>query len=131
MLRVGIDIHGVIDKRPKFFARFTKRLHEQGHRVFIITGGQGKPKLIKQLLDWDIKFDYFFSITDHHVDMGTEMYFKDPDNPFMDEEVWNRTKGDYCKENKIDIMIDDTKDYQPFMTDTTFMWIPTKYKGEE
>ena len=130
-MNYGLDIHGVIDAHPKFFARFTKRLREQGHKVFIITGGQGKPKLFNQLKEWDITYDFFFSITDYHVAKGTKVTFEDEDNPFMDDETWNRTKGDYCRENKIDIMIDDTKVYGEYMTDTTFMFIPTKYKGEK
>ena len=125
-LHVGIDIHGVIDAHPKFFARFTKRLQEQGHRVFIITGGQGRPELFEQLTEYDIHYDEFFSITDYHLNNGTEVTFADPLNPWMDAEVWNRTKGDYCRENKIDILIDDTKEYGEWCTDTTFMHVLNK-----
>jgi hypothetical protein len=32
-MRIGIDIHGVIDTKPKFFSKFSIRLRSRGHLV--------------------------------------------------------------------------------------------------
>jgi len=123
-MNIGLDIHGVIDKYPIFFAEMTKLFIEAGHQVHVITGAtlrQDHPKGIENLKNiketLKLSYTHIFSIVDYQDEIGTEItYPDDSDNPWMDGEVWDRTKGDYCKKHNIDIMLDDTQRYGKYFT---------------
>ena len=126
-MKIGIDIHGVLDKVPKFFAEMSKLFVEANHEVHIITGVTLKPenklgkKTLKALKDLGISYTHLFSIVDYHESIGTEIEYPDgDDNPWMDGELWDRTKGDYCELNSIDIMFDDTRKYGDYFN-TSFI----------
>ena len=117
-MKIGIDIHGVLDKEPTFFAELTNILWTAGHEVHIITGVTVNPEnrigkeTLKFLEDLNIAYTHLFSIVDYHKSIGTEIEYPDgSDNPWMDGELWDRTKADYCEKHKIDMMFDDTRRY--------------------
>jgi len=117
-MKIGIDIHGVLDKEPKFFATMTKLFVEARHEVHVITGVTIKPenrigqKTLDLLKELDIYYTHIFSIVDHHEKIGTEIEYPDgSDNPWMDGELWDKCKGEYCEKHNIDIMLDDTRRY--------------------
>jgi hypothetical protein len=109
-LKLGLDIHGVIDADPVYFSNLTKVLVQAGWEIHIITGPT-KEKTIPELLKWDIAYTHFFSIFDYHREIGTQIWFDDKNNPWMERETWDKTKGDYCNKNKITLHIDDTSRY--------------------
>jgi len=53
-IKIGIDIHGMIDYDPKFFATFSKILVESGNEVHIMTGSEIKPAIIAELRGYGI-----------------------------------------------------------------------------
>ena len=111
--KIGIDIHGVIDQNPDLFAAFTWALFSSGWEVHIITG-QRKSEALKNLKLWGTHYTHFFSITDYHEEKKTEMVYGPENNPWMDSETWNKAKARYCKENGIDLHIDDSSVYGDF-----------------
>ena len=121
-MHIGLDIHGVIDSCPGFFSLLTHSMKSSGNTITILTGAQIKPKLIEELKSYNIVWDNLFSISDYHIGIGTPMKFKDSDNPVIDDELWNRTKGEWCDENGVDIMIDDTERYKPFFKKCKFVY---------
>jgi len=110
-MRFGVDIHNTIDAKPKFFTTFTKRLIEQGHNVYIITGSQRTPEIESQLKEFGIQYTHFYSIADDLLSQGKEVYWKTPNDPFFKNEDWNYAKAKYCKQQNIDLMIDDSIEY--------------------
>lgn len=120
-MKFGFDVHGVIDTKPKFYSKLTRRLIAMRHEVHIITGAQLKNKLIVQLEKWGIEYNYLFSISDYHLSIGTDVKFKDSNNPMMDDDIWNRTKAEYCERNKIDLHIDDSNVYGKYFTNTVYL----------
>ncbi|QNJ54550.1 nicotinate-nucleotide adenylyltransferase [Vibrio phage vB_ValM_R10Z] len=104
VIKVGIDIHGVIDQSPEFFALLSKLPVE----VHIITG-------IKEELDTDVpddlEYDHWFSIHQSCEDDGVEILYDEKGRPWVDDEIWNNKKAEYCRENQINIMIDDSPTY--------------------
>lgn len=124
-LKIGIDIHGVIDANPYFFSYFSERLFKSGHQVHIITGAKWTVELAEKLSrEYEIYWSHFHSITDYNERKGVPIYYKDPNHPWMDQDIWDSTKARICKENKIDIHIDDSEVYgQWFKT----LKIPTIY----
>lgn len=115
--KVGLDLHGVITDMPEFFSFLSKALIAAGAEVHIITGGATEED--KALLrTHDIRYTHFFSIVDHHKSLGTPTTKKHPKYGFdmISDEEWDRTKGEYCRLNRISIHIDDTTIYNDFFT---------------
>ncbi len=115
--KIGIDLHGVITDMPDFFSFFTKAMISAGAEVHIITGGATEDD--KRLLrEHDIRYTHFFSIVDHHKALGTRTSKKHPKYGFdmIDDTEWDRTKGEYCRQNNISLHIDDTLIYNDYFT---------------
>ena len=115
-MKFGLDIHGVIDKCPKFFSEFTKKMHSLGHEIHILTGVRMSKRVLKELHEMDIYYDKLFSITNYLIDEGEAVEWKTPDDPWFNEEVCNKVKGDYCRKFNIDLHIDDTEEYALYFT---------------
>jgi len=112
--KLGLDIHGVVDNNPKFWSVITKLLIDNGHQVHILTGSKITQKILDKLNKNKIYYTHLFSIIDHHVKIGTKIKWSDDNNPWIDDELWNKTKSEYCLKKKIDFMIDDTSIYAEF-----------------
>jgi hypothetical protein len=124
-MQLGLDIHGVIDKDPEFFAKLTKDLRLDGHEVHIITGVEHGSRLNKELIHFGVQFDALFSITSHHKELGTQILRYDNDDesrPIFNDEMWDITKAHYCCQHKLDIHIDDSSVYGKY-----FHAIDTQY----
>lgn len=123
--KISFDIHGVIDTYPEFFSHLSKVCKERNHKVYIVTGNMKTEKIVKEIESYDINYDEFFSVSDYLISNKYKVNFKDEDNPYFDEEIWNRCKGDFCKTEKIDIHFDDTEEYEKYFDKdiTTFILI--------
>ncbi len=110
-MRLGLDIHGVINKSPDMFANLTQWAKSKGYEIHVLTGSKLTDDIHNELKDYGIIYDNLFSILDHHSTLETEMWQDSKSNWWIDDDVWNQTKGIYCKENNIDLHIDDTKIY--------------------
>lgn len=113
-MKIGIDVHGVIEERPEFFQLFCRAIVEAGGEVHIITGKEHDkvvPELNQLGLAYGEHYTHFFSITDYHKGLGTAIQWDKNGNPWMDELTWIKTKGDYCLREEIDLHLDDTDSY--------------------
>ena len=70
--KLGLDVHGVIDAMPDFFAFLTDAFIKNGGEVHILTGGHWNEEFEKQLNDWGIKFTHKFSVYDHLIECFSE-----------------------------------------------------------
>lgn len=124
-LKIGLDIHGVCDANPDFFVELSRMLISAGHEVHVLTGKRVSDGALQELKEIGISYTHFFSISDYHTESGTIMNYDDIGNPWMDDEIWDRTKGDYCKRNEIDFCIDDTERYGKYF-ETPFAYMKIK-----
>jgi hypothetical protein len=128
VMKIGLDIHGVIDSHRKFFSELTNVLkvmneqHGANHEVHVMTGPRQQDLKPEELAG--IWYTHIFSLTDYHVAKGTEVKWV-KGNPYMEEYSWNRTKGDYAREHQLDLVIDDTLDYHHFFS-TPVAWFQAK-----
>lgn len=113
-MKIGIDIHGVITKAPIFFSLISKLLVESGNEVFIITGASITKKITNKLKKYNIHYTTLLSVTDYLISEGNNVHFESEDNPWFDEDVWNKAKSVLCKKNNIDFHIDDSEFYGNF-----------------
>jgi len=123
-MKIGLDIHGVIDSKPEFFSGLTHALKAGSWEVHIITGGSLKNgEIIKHLESMNVVYTHVFSVFDHLVEnkaktneeLGIASRW-----PFPDD-TWNKVKSKYCEKHGIDMHIDDMQEYlehfkTPFMS---------------
>jgi len=124
-MKIALDIHGVCDSAPEFFALISKLLVDNNHELHILTGRRVSDGALSEIEGFNISYTHFFSISDYHSENGTTMRDDRNGNPWMDDETWDRTKGDYCKRHEIDLCIDDTERYGQYF-ETPFALIKIK-----
>jgi len=108
--KIGFDIHGVIDKNPELFSEIIKEFRKHGFEIHILTGSLIDDDIIKELHSYDIEYDYLFSILGYHKEHKTQMW-KDDKGWWINDDVWNMTKANYCHRLGIIFHLDDTKAY--------------------
>ncbi len=115
-MKIALDLHGVINTNPEFFSALSNLLVENGHEVHVLTGSHETVEIHEELKSYGLRYTHFLSIADYNKSIGTNVWYDDKGTPWMDAEAWDRTKGDYCSRNKIDLCIDDTIKYGDFFT---------------
>lgn len=113
-LKIGLDIHGVIDAKPELFAILTNLLVDAGHEVHVLTGSKETEDIHEELLGYGIKWTHFFSITDYCISGGVHVWYDEKNTPWMDQNAWEKAKGEYCTNIGMDLHIDDTIKYADF-----------------
>ena len=130
-MKLGLDIHGVIDSNPKSFAFMSQSVISNNGEVHIITGGSWTTELENQLKDYGLQWTSHFSVYDYLIDSGIDSIgtIQFPDGTIQekfDYHLWDTIKAGYCKSNEIDLHIDDTEVYSKYFT-TPFLL----YKSSE
>jgi hypothetical protein len=130
-MKLGLDIHGVIDSNPDSFAFMSQSVITAGGEVHIITGGSWTQDLENQIKEYGIKWTSHFSVYDYLLDSGIDSIgtIQFPDGTIQkkfDYHLWDTIKAGYCKSNNIDLHIDDTEVYSKYFT-TPFLL----YKSSE
>ena len=120
-MKLGLDIHGVIDSNPKSFAFMSQSVISNNGEVHIITGGSWTSELEEQLKGYGIKWTSHFSVYDYLVDSGIDSIgtIQFPDGTIQkkfDYHLWDTIKAGYCRSNNIDLHIDDTEVYSKYFT---------------
>lgn len=131
MIKLGLDLHGVIDAAPKFFSSLSEQIRKNGHQVYIITGREDTSELHDELKECGMEgvyhknYDGILSITSYQKAQGTPVCYMDddPTQPMMDPKIWNPTKAMLCATASIDIMIDDSTLYEPYFRDIKTQYI--------
>jgi len=126
-MKIAFDIHGTIDSDPKFFGKLFDFLKGCGVTVYITTG---VPLwvAIDELSNMGLltKCDKIFSITDYHISIGTDIRWDERDRPWIEDELWDRSKADFCKRENIDLHIDNSPIYGKYF-ETPYL----QFKGME
>lgn len=108
-LKIGLDYHGVINKRPAYFAEFCRQAKERGHHIYIITGGP-VPKVRQYLSADGIDYDFIFAISDYYQALGKAELMPNGRIDIPDY-LWNIAKADFCRRSHVNFHIDDSIDY--------------------
>ena len=124
-MKIGFDFHGILDiflqpntvvRAPAVFKILADLLLDAGHEVYIITGEENTLAFRNELARLGIRYTKIFSITTYHKRKGTSVRYDKNGEPWLDKDLWNRTKADYCRRNKIDLHIDDSAIYGKYFT---------------
>lgn len=109
-LKVGLDIHGVIDAYPQKFKLLSNALFNDGCEVHIVTGLKRNATIDAFLEQAGIQFTHYFSIVTHLENNGVPIDWQ-KGMPYADERKWNLAKKEYCEAQGIDFMLDDSPTY--------------------
>lgn len=132
-LKIGLDIHGVIDTFPEKFKHLSAALVKDGGEVHIITGTKRDADMDNLLDKAGIQFTHYFSIVTYLEECGVSIDWREG-LPYADETKWNVAKSEYCNAHGIDLMFDDSPTYLDTFDeiDTTYLHVinPTRTKYE-
>lgn len=107
--KIGVDFHGVINTKPDFFREFCRAALKIGLEVYIISGGP-RETILAYLNQYQIPYTKLWCIFDYY-EQRHQVEFYDDGSFHVDDELWNKAKAEYCKEQNICIHIDDSVIY--------------------
>jgi len=124
-IKLGLDVHGVIDEDPVFFSELSQVVHESGGSIIIVTGREKDKELVEQIQHHKIVYTDILSITSYQKMMGTPVSYLDgrKSQPVMDPEIWNPTKAALCASAGVHIMVDDSQIYGKYFLDVKTQYI--------
>lgn len=113
-IKIWLDIHWVIDELPDFFSFLSRAIVDAWWEVFILTWIHWSDKIEEDLKKKWIVWTDHFSISDYHRKIWTQMVYKSENHPFIEDKLWDSSKAEYCKQNGIDLCIDDSAKYNDY-----------------
>jgi len=131
-MRIGIDLHGVIDSDPDWFSHVLGwfLLDCDACEICIVSGppkADIEAELAKMGIHQGSYFDEIYSVVDHLKEKGVEMWQDEKNTWWTYPETWWKAKAEICEKHNIDIMIDDREEWGE-----QFKYVKTKfllYKG--
>lgn len=130
-MKISLDLHGVITDMPEALSKMTEVLIRGGAEVHIITGSP-TDKAIEELSEIgfqkDIHYTHVIGVNNFLCKKGKEPLGDELDrygNPLFSEIDWDTAKAQYCRENEIDLHLDDSDIYDKYFT-TPYARIYTK-----
>ena len=119
-MRIGVDLHGVLDKNPEMSRLILKALMDAGHAIFVISGPPSF-EIIKSLKDLGLKlqthYTSWFSIVDFLQRRNVEMWKDDKDTWWANDKDWWSSKAEMAKILELDVMIDNSEEYAEYFED--------------
>lgn len=126
-MRLGLDIHGVLDKYPEKMIKLAQETMANGGRVYIITGPPGelaRKELIALMTTHMISkpfWNQIFSIVDYIKEKKIPNYTDINGHVWaLREHDWNAVKGSIAKEIALDLHIDDSPQYAEYFPPGVF-----------
>ena len=125
-MRIGVDIHGVIDLNPNLSRVILKALIDAGHEIFIISGPP-LTEIFDILKNVNLKsvthYHGIRSIVDFLQQRNVKMWLDKKNTWWADYKDWWGAKSKICDELNIDIMVDDSVEYAYYFDDINTKFI--------
>lgn len=115
-LKLGFDIHGVLDSYLEQYISFIKNLDRNMFEIHIVTGVKQEPGLKENPWLKDLNYTKWFSIHEECEKLGVPITFDEHEHPWVDREVWDRQKALYCEREGLFALIDDSPVYHKYFT---------------
>lgn len=119
-MKVGIDLHGVIDNDPTLFKKLLTMMHLQGREVYIVSGPPVvdiMAELDKLGLEKGLHYKGVRSIVDFLKESGVEMWQDERGRWWSNNEDWLSSKAKICDGLSLEYMLDDKEMYRPAFDD--------------
>jgi len=118
-MKIAFDIHGTLDTH-KVLRTLAQFLTLDVNNVVYIISGPEHDVIAKRLEKLGIDPSRFtiISIVDYLRSKGVKFHMV-KSRPFCDEDKWWTSKGDICREQGIELIFDDSIQYEENMPETT------------
>jgi len=125
-MKLGLDLHGVLDTNTKDFVEIAKQVKKEGGEIHIITGSSLTPIIINMVESFGINYDYIVSIQDELIKLYLPDCYNKHGRPIFPDMLWDSFKGKYCRDNNIDLHYDDTEEYIDYFSTPVVLYKSTK-----
>lgn len=116
-VKIGIDLHGVMDKYPDLLRPLCEAVVAQGVEVHVLTGPPAK-KAIEELsragYSKTVHYTHLHSVVDYLKESRTFMWQDGDGNWWASEDDWWASKAEICQDIGISVMIDNSQEYEPY-----------------
>lgn len=115
-MKVGIDLHGVIDDNPEFFDIILSRMSLNDAEVHIVSGPP-KADIIAELVKLGFKKGVHYkdahSVVDFLKESGIKMWQDNRGRWWTNDDDWWDSKAKMCDKLSLKWMLDDKERYKP------------------
>ncbi len=120
-MKIGIDLHGVLDDNIESAQFHLSKLVQDGDTVLVISGpptAQIKKELTELGFEQGVHYHEIKSVVDHLKETGAEMWQDEKERWWTHDDIWWGTKGEICEQCEVDIMVDDHIEFAVGFPDT-------------
>ena len=126
-MKIGLDLHGVLDTYPKTFKSIIRLLEKTGVK-FVVVSGPPNDNITENLEKLGFEpTDFYgvYSVVDYLYNDGVDFDDTDPENLWCDDQIWWDSKARICKQYGIDYLVDDSMKYEPAfkLIDSSFIHV--------
>ena len=125
-IKIGVDLHGVMDKYPDFLKPLCKAAVEHGVEVHVLTGPPSE-KAIEELsragYSKTVHYTHLHSVVDYLKSCKVEMWQDGDGNWWASEHDWWSSKAQICEDLGISVMIDNSPEYEKSFEKTKTVFI--------
>ncbi len=113
-MKIAIDLHGTITKYPESFKIMIDIAIDAGHEVIILSGAP-EVDVEDELSELGVhRYHRILSVVDWLLRRSdVDMWLNKQGSWETDEKIWWSSKAIICKQEQIDILIDDKVGYKP------------------
>ena len=115
-MKIGIDLHGVIDSDPDLFKRLLTFMYLKDREVYIVSGPP-KSEITTELeglgFEEVLHYKEVYSIVDFLKESGVEMWQDENRRWWSNNKDWLESKAKICDKLSLEYMLDDKEMYRP------------------
>jgi len=125
-LKISIDYHGVITSNPAFFKTFNQIALNKNIEIIVLSGAQSID--VKSYLEKNqIPYSCVWSLLDYFKQKNL-VSFNDDGSFHVADDIWDKAKARYCKEQNINLHIDDSMLYGLYFQTPFCLYAPSIQK---
>lgn len=118
-MKIGFDLHGVLNTKPKKFQKLLKELIQDHHKVVVVSGppvAEIIHKVLKLKYSPGMHYTGVISVVDYLRFRGVKMWQDAKGMWWASEEDWWSSKAKICEEYNVDVLIDDHHEYGSYFS---------------
>ena len=122
----GIDLHGVADSYPGILRPLMEGFIGCGNQVIVISGPpeeQVEVALRELGYHRGIHYSEIVSVVGYLKEKGVKMWQDDRERWWCGDESWWSSKAEICAEHHVDVLLDDSPQYEPYFKDSNTRFI--------
>ena len=121
-MKIGFDLHCVLNINPKEFQSLLKELVQDHHEIIVVSGPQIS-EVIEELTNLGFHagthYHEVLSVVTYLKHEGIEMWQDEKGTWWANDDDWWQSKARICKQNNINVMVDDHHQYGRYFASTS------------